>query len=391
MKSLHNLTSILSEMNERIGNKKILISVRRGLTYMIPLILLGSLALVFISLPIPAYQNMMQEIFGAQWKNIPSYIRDGTFNILSIIMVISISSSLIIEYQKDRSLEINPIIAASVSLASFIAITGLHHVINNIAWFLFGTFKEATGDLHRFFAGDPNAGIFMTGFFPVMMFGLPAAALAMIKTAKPQNRKAVTGALLGIAFTSFLTGITEPIEFMFMFLAPVLYFGHAILTGASLAVTYILGIRHGFGFSGGAIDYFLNMNLATKGWLIIPIGIVFAIIYYFMFVIIIEKMNLPTPGRLDDEAGSSESIIADKGISGLAQEYINKLGGKENILELDSCITRLRLTVADSSIISDDDLKALGASGIIRPNKKNMQVVVGTKAELIVDEMKKLL
>ncbi|MGI6084118.1 MAG: N-acetylglucosamine-specific PTS transporter subunit IIBC [Acetivibrionales bacterium] len=269
--------------------------------------------------------------------------------------------------------------------------TGLHHVINNIAWFVFGSFKEATGDLHRFFAGDPTAGIFMTGFFPVMMFGLPAAALAMIKTAKPQNRKAVTGALLGVAFTAFLTGITEPIEFMFMFLAPVLYFGHAILTGAALAVTYILGIRHGFGFSGGAIDYFLNMNLATKGWLIIPIGIVFAIIYYFMFVIIIEKMNLPTPGRMDDESGSSDSIIAEKGIVGLAQEYIYKLGGKDNILELDSCITRLRLTVDDSSIISDDELKALGASGIIRPNKKNMQVVVGTKAELIADEMKRLL
>lgn len=267
--------------------------------------------------------------------------------------------------------------------------TGLHHVINNIAWFIFGEFGGKTGDLHRFFAGDPNAGLFMTGFFPVMMFGLPAAALAMIKTSKPQNRKAVIGALLGIAFTSFLTGITEPIEFMFMFLAPVLYIGHALLTGASMAITYLLGIRHGFGFSGGAIDYFLNMKLATKGWLIIPVGIVFAIIYYFMFVIIIQKMNLPTPGRLDDEAGSADEIIADKGIGGLAKEYIEKLGGRDNILELDSCITRLRLTVKDSSIIIDDELKALGASGVLRPNKKNMQVVVGTKAELIVDEMKK--
>lgn len=269
--------------------------------------------------------------------------------------------------------------------------TGLHHVINNIIWFVFGEFNGATGDLHRFFAGDPNAGIFMAGFFPMMMFGLPAAALAMIKTAKKENRKAVTGALLGVAFTSFLTGITEPIEFMFMFLAPVLYITHAALTGISLGVCYLLGIKHGFGFSAGAIDYFLNMNLATNGWLIIPVGLVFGIIYYFLFVIIIEKMNLPTPGRLDEEAGNAEEIIADKGLSGLAREYIEKLGGKDNILELDACITRLRLTVADSSIIKDEELKALGATGVLRPNKRNLQVVVGTKAELIVDEIKKFM
>lgn len=269
--------------------------------------------------------------------------------------------------------------------------TGLHHVINNIIWFVFGEFNGATGDLHRFFAGDPNAGIFMAGFFPMMMFGLPGAALAMIKTAKKENRKAVSLALLSVAFTSFLTGITEPIEFMFMFIAPVLYFAHAILTGISLGVCYLLGIKHGFGFSAGAIDYFLNMNLATNGWLIIPVGIVFGIIYYFLFVLIIEKMDLPTPGRLDEEAGRAEEIIADKGLSGLAKEYIEKLGGKDNILELDACITRLRLTVADSSNISDEELKSLGATGVIRPNKKNLQVVVGTKAELIVDEMKKYL
>ncbi|NLU52330.1 MAG: PTS transporter subunit EIIC [Clostridiaceae bacterium] len=269
--------------------------------------------------------------------------------------------------------------------------TGLHHVINNIVWFVFGEFNGATGDLSRFFAGDPNAGIFMAGFFPMMMFGLPAAAIAMIKTAKPHNRKAVAGALLGVAFTSFLTGITEPIEFMFMFLAPVLYITHAVLTGISLAVCYFLNIKHGFGFSAGAIDYFLNMKLATNGWLIIPVGLVFFVIYYFLFVLIIEKLNLPTPGRLDEEAGNADEIIAEKGITGLAKEYIARLGGKENIVELDACITRLRMTVNDSSIIKDDELKALGASGVLRPNKRNLQVVVGTKAELIADEIKKLL
>lgn len=269
--------------------------------------------------------------------------------------------------------------------------TGLHHVINNIVWFVFGEFNGATGDLSRFFAGDPNAGIFMAGFFPMMMFGLPAAAIAMIKTAKPHNRKAVAGALLGVAFTSFLTGITEPIEFMFMFLAPVLYITHAVLTGISLAVCYFLNIKHGFGFSAGAIDYFLNMKLATNGWLIIPVGLVFFVIYYFLFVLIIEKLNLPTPGRLDEEAGNADEIIAEKGITGLAKEYIARLGGKENIVELDACITRLRMTVNDSSIIKDDELKALGASGVLRPNKRNLQVVVGTRAELIADEIKKLL
>lgn len=275
---------------------------------------------------------------------------------------------------------------------------GLHHVINSFTWFVFGDFNGATGDLNRFFAQvpaqglmDPSAGMFMTGFFPMMMFGLPAAALAMIKTAKKENRKAVTGALLGLAFTSFLTGITEPIEFMFMFLAPVLYVAHALLTGLSMAVTYLLGIRHGFGFSAGAIDYFLNMGLATKGWLIIPVGLVFGLVYYLLFVVIIEKMNLPTPGRLDEEGANADDIISDKGISGLAREYIVRLGGRGNIAEVDSCITRLRLTLNDTSIVSDEELKALGASGVLRPNKRNMQVVVGTKAELIADEMKKAL
>ncbi|HHW68308.1 MAG: N-acetylglucosamine system or component [Epulopiscium sp.] len=275
---------------------------------------------------------------------------------------------------------------------------GLHHVINSFTWFVFGEFNGATGDLNRFFAQipaqglmDPSAGMFMTGFFPVMMFGLPAAALAMIKTAKKENRKAVTGALLGVAFTSFLTGITEPIEFMFMFLAPALYVAHALLTGVSMAVTYVMGIRHGFGFSAGAIDYFLNMGLATKGWLLIPVGIVFGIIYYFLFVFIIEKMDLPTPGRVDEEGGKADDLIADKGLSGLAREYIKKLGGKSNIVEVDSCITRLRLTVNDASIIKDEELKALGATGVLRPNKKNLQVVVGTKAELIANEIKRLL
>lgn len=267
--------------------------------------------------------------------------------------------------------------------------TGLHHVLNNIVWFVFGEFDGATGDLHRFFAGDPTAGQFMTGFFPIMMFALPAVALAIYYSAKKQNRKAVGGMLISVAFTSFLTGITEPLEFMFMFLAPVLYGVHAFLTGIALALTEILGIKHGFGFSAGAIDYIVNFNLATKPLLILPIGLAFGAVYFVIFRVVIEKLNLPTPGRLDDETGN-EDLIAELGISKVASEYVKLLGGKENILDVDACITRLRLTLNDNSAVTEEAVKALGASGLIKPNKSNVQIVVGTKAEIIADEMKAL-
>ncbi|MDF2841513.1 MAG: sugar transporter [Clostridia bacterium] len=270
--------------------------------------------------------------------------------------------------------------------------TGLHHILNNIVWFVFGEYNGATGDLSRFFAGDKTAGMFMTGFYPVMMFGLPGAALAMYKTAKKHNRAAVGGLLFSVAFPAFLTGITEPIEFMFMFLAPALYVIHALLTGAALAITYILGIHHGFGFSAGAIDYFLNMGLATKGWLLIPVGLVFFVIYYLLFVVIIQKLNLATPGREDDaETESTSQLVDAHGIHGLAKLYVEKLGGRDNIVEVDACITRLRITLKDNSIVKDEALTSLGANGVLRPNSRNMQVIIGTKAELIADEMKKLL
>ena len=270
--------------------------------------------------------------------------------------------------------------------------TGLHHVLNNIVWFVFGEFGGKTGDLGRFFAGDKTAGMFMTGFYPIMMFGLPAAALAMYKTAKKQNRAAVGGMLFSVAFTAFLTGITEPIEFMFMFLAPALYVIHALLTGAALAITYTLGIHHGFGFSAGAIDYFLNMGLATRGLLLIPVGFVFFVIYYLLFVIVIKKLDLATPGREDDaETESTSQLVAAHGISGLAKLYVERLGGAGNIVEVDSCITRLRLTLKDNSIVKDEAMTSLGANGVLRPNSRNMQVIVGTKAELIAEEMKRLI
>ncbi|NEB04871.1 PTS transporter subunit EIIC [Streptomyces sp. SID13726] len=183
---------------------------------------------------------------------------------------------------------------------------GMHQFVNTVAWQEIGTFKDSSGtvwhgDLPRFFHGDPTAGQFMTGFFPIMMFALPAAALAITHTARPERRKAVGGMMMSLALTSFVTGITEPIEFSFMFIAPVLYVIHAVLTAVSMAVTWALGVHHGFSFSAGAIDYFLNWGLATKPWLIIPIGLVFAAIYYSVFRFAIIKWNLPTPGREPEE------------------------------------------------------------------------------------------
>lgn len=183
---------------------------------------------------------------------------------------------------------------------------GMHQFVNSVSWFQIGDFKNAAGevvngDLNRFFAGDPTAGQFMSGFFPIMMFGLPAAALAIAHTARPERRKAVTGLMLSVALTSFVTGVTEPIEFAFMFIAPVLYVIHAVLTALSMAITWALGVHAGFTFSAGAIDYVLNWNLATRPWLIIPIGLVFGAVYYTLFRFAIVKFNLTTPGREPEE------------------------------------------------------------------------------------------
>lgn len=273
---------------------------------------------------------------------------------------------------------------------------GLHHVLNSIFWFTFGSFTDAAGaivngDLPRYFAGDPTAGIYMAGWYPVMMFGLPAACLAMYKRSKPENRKFVAGMFFSIAFTSFLTGITEPIEFLFCYVSPLAYLVHAVLSGVALATTQFLGILHGFGFSAGLIDYVLNMNLSTNGYMIIPLGLAFGAIYYFAFYYLIEKLDIPTPGRVDEVSEEGESFIVEKGIANIAKEYIALLGGRENIVEVDSCITRLRLTLKDNSNIDENAIKKLGAAGLIKPNKKNVQVVVGTHAELIAEDIKRLL
>jgi PTS system N-acetylglucosamine-specific IIC component len=189
---------------------------------------------------------------------------------------------------------------------------GLHHIINSVVWFILGDYNGATGDLNRFFAGDPSAGTFMTGFFPIMMFALPAAAMAIWHEARPEQRKIVGGIMLSTALTAFLTGITEPLEFSFLFVAWPLYLIHALLTGTSLALTNALGIHDGFGFSAGAIDYLLNFGQATKPLLIIPIGLAYAAVYYLLFRFVIRKWNLRTPGREDEATDAGQPALADE-------------------------------------------------------------------------------
>jgi PTS system N-acetylglucosamine-specific IIC component len=186
---------------------------------------------------------------------------------------------------------------------------GLHHIVNSLMWFVFGDYNGATGDLNRFFAGDPEAGIFMAGFFPVMMFGLPAAAIAMWQEARPEKKKLIGGIMLSGALCSFLTGVTEPLEFAFLFVAPVLFVVHALLTGASLAICAALGVKDGFGFSAGFIDFALNWNKADKPWLILIIGAVYAVVYYVLFRVMIRAFNLMTPGRERDDADLAETGV----------------------------------------------------------------------------------
>ncbi|MCG6795061.1 N-acetylglucosamine-specific PTS transporter subunit IIBC [Geobacillus sp. YHL] len=269
---------------------------------------------------------------------------------------------------------------------------GLHHVLNSFVWFVFGEYNGKTGDLSRFFAGDPDAGIFMAGFFPIMMFGLPAAALAMIAAAKKERRKAVAGALLGVALTSFLTGITEPIEFLFMFLSPLLYVVHAVLTGLSLAVATMLDIHHGFTFSAGAIDFFLNYGIAKKPYLLIVQGLVYAVVYFVVFYFLITKLDLKTPGREEEVEGEfTDSGAAQSGVKyeDLAAKYIEALGGKDNLAQIDNCVTRLRLKVKDMSKVNEAELKRLGAKGVLRLNQTDLQVVVGTDVEFLANAMRK--
>ncbi|HBU6232888.1 TPA: PTS N-acetyl glucosamine transporter subunit IIABC [Klebsiella pneumoniae] len=279
--------------------------------------------------------------------------------------------------------------------------TGLHQVLNTIAWFQIGEFTNAAGavfhgDINRFYAGDGTAGMFMSGFFPIMMFGLPGAALAMYLAAPKARRPMVGGMLLSVAITAFLTGVTEPLEFLFMFLAPLLYLLHAVLTGISLFIATALGIHAGFSFSAGAIDYVLMYSLpaaSKNGWMLLVMGVVFFFVYFLLFSAVIRMFNLKTPGREDkaaDVVTEEANSNTEEGLTQLATSYIAAVGGTDNLKAIDACITRLRLTVGDSAKVNDAACKRLGASGVVKLNKQTIQVIVGAKAESIGDEMKKV-
>ena len=268
---------------------------------------------------------------------------------------------------------------------------GLHHILNSVFWFQLGEYtylKEgvevvANGDLHRFFAGDKTAGVYMSGFYVIMMFGLPAMAYAIYLNTPKSSRKKVGAILAGVAFTSFLTGITEPLEFLFLFVAPLLFALHALLTGLALAIAQMLDIHAGFGFSAGFIDYVINYKLATNPLLILPLGAVFAFLYFVSSYYTIKLFKL----KIFDEANEDETNSKNDE----AMAFIEALGGIENITHTDACITRLRMSVKDSNILLDDTFIALGAKGVIRPDKKSIQIVLGTKAERVAEAIKEAL
>jgi PTS system N-acetylglucosamine-specific IIC component len=272
------------------------------------------------------------------------------------------------------------------ALNRLLIVTGLHHILNNVAWFILGDFHGATGDLNRFFAGDPTAGAFMSGFFPVMMFGLPAACLAMWRSARPERRAAVGGMLASLALTSFLTGVTEPIEFSFMFLAPALYALHAVLTGLSMVIMNALGVRLGFSFSAGLFDYVINFGKATRPLLLIPVGLVYAGVYYAAFRFAIVRFDLKTPGREPLEELAAMAGARTDTPRGLG--FIEALGGAANLVSVDACTTRLRLVVADQGAVNEPALKGLGARGLVRPSPRDLQVVLGPIADEVAREIR---
>ncbi len=290
---------------------------------------------------------------------------------------------------------------------------GLHHILNSYVWFIYGSYptadgKVVTGELTRFAAGDPSAGLLTSGFYPILMFGLPAAALAMIHVANKKQRKVAFGILSAAALTAFLTGVTEPLEFAFMFVAFPLYIVHAVLTGLSLAIAYLLDIHLGFSFSAGLIDLLLygTAPAAKNIPLLIVMGLVFFVVYYLLFRFAITKWNMRTPGRepqtefdaeeqanLGDGTDSVTAVsagtsvaIAPTAVQTRAEQLIAAFGGRENLRSVDACITRLRMEVDDPAKVDQDRLRALGAAGVIEVGN-SVQAVFGTQAEVLKNEI----
>ena len=270
---------------------------------------------------------------------------------------------------------------------------GLHHALNAVFWFD----TAGINDLGLFWSGAEGAvkgttGIYMTGFFPVMMFGLVAGAFAMYRAASSERKKTAASLLLAGAVASFFTGITEPIEFSFMFLAPGLYLLHAVLTGLSAVVCAYLPVRCGFNFSAGMVDWILSFNapMAVNPWLIIPIGLVFAVVYYVVFSWAIKKFDLKTPGREDYNNTAGLVVLKNNDFTQMAHAILDGLGGVENLESVTYCATRLRTEVKDYLLVDEAKIKNAGVPGVFRPSEHNVQVIIGTKVQFVYDEMKKL-
>ena len=274
--------------------------------------------------------------------------------------------------------------------------TGLHHALNNVFWFD----TIGLGDLQHFWAGETSAdvtwslGMYMSGFFPCMMFGIPGAALAMIQCAKPAKKKIAIGLVASAAVCSFVCGVNEPFEFGFMFLAPGLYVIYALLYGIFTIITVALGFRAGFSFSAGATDLLFSSTLpaAQKTILIIPLGIAAFVVFYFVFLFAIKKFDLKTPGREDDDDLEEEKKVqlASDDYTEIAKKILAGCGGKGNIVSIDNCVTRLRLEVRDMTAVNDKAIKAAGVAGVIKPGKTSVQVIVGTKVQFVADAFSKL-
>lgn len=273
---------------------------------------------------------------------------------------------------------------------------GLHHALNSVFWF------DVAGinDIGNFWAGTGTKGItgmYQAGFFPVMMFGLIGAAFAMYQTAKPEKKKQVASLMMAAGFASFLTGVTEPLEFAFMFVAPLLYLLHAILTGISLAISAFFHWTAGFGFSAGFIDFFLSsrLPLANKPYMLLVQGLLFMVLYYVVFRFAIVKFNLTTPGREDDaveevEAGGAAVLTGQEKLAAIASKILQGLGGNNNIISIENCITRLRVEVKDMELVNEKVIKEAQVAGVKITGDNSLQVIVGPQVQFVADEIEKI-
>ena len=274
--------------------------------------------------------------------------------------------------------------------------TGLHHALNNVFWFD----TVGLGDLSHFWAGHTSAdvswslGMYMSGFFPCMMFGIPGAALAMVHTAKDNKKKVAIGLVASSAVCAFVCGVTEPFEFGFMFLAPILYVIYALLYGIFTVIVSVIGFRAGFSFSAGATDLVFSAPLpaAQNTWMILPLGLAAFVVFYLVFRVAIVKLDLKTPGREDDDVeAEKKAVLSNDNFTEVAAIILEGLGGKSNVTSLDNCITRLRMEIKDYTRVDEKKIKSAGVAGVMRISKTSIQVIVGTKVQFVADEMKKML